>query len=72
MNSLFQTSSLNIVAWLMTKGYEVKEKIRIDNNTIFYFDRDQNLQKNIDEYNNNAELKNFIAKFRLVKGMAKN
>lgn len=72
MNGIFQTSSLNIVAWLMTKGYVVKDKKRIDNSTIFYFDRDDNLQKYINEYNNNKELKAFISKFREVKMMAKN
>jgi dolichyl-phosphate-mannose--protein O-mannosyl transferase len=72
MNGIFQTSSLNIVAWLMTKGYVVKDKKRIDNSTIFYFDRDENLQKFLNEYNNNKELKSFISKFREVKMMAKN
>lgn len=71
MNGIFQTSSLNIVAWLLTKGYVVKDKKRMDNNTIFYFDRDENLQKYINEYNANKDLKNFIAKFREVKIMAK-
>jgi len=71
MNNVFQTSSLNIVAWLLTKGYQVKEKMRLNNSTIFYFDRDENLQKTIDEYNNNKELKDFISKFREVKIMAK-
>jgi hypothetical protein len=71
MNNIFQTSSLNIVAWLMTKGYEVKDRKRINNSTIFYFDRDDKLQEVIDEYNSNTVLKDFIAKFREVKIMAK-
>jgi hypothetical protein len=71
MNNIFQTSSLNIVAWLMTKGYEVKDRKRINNSTIFYFDRDDKLQEVIDEYNSNKTLKDFIAKFREVKIMAK-
>ena len=71
MNSLFQTSSLNLVAWLLVKGFKVKEKIKIDNSTIFYFDRVHELQQAINEYNQNQELKDFIAKFKLVKEMAK-
>lgn len=71
MSTLFQTSSLNIVAWLLTRGYDIKDKIKIDNQTVFFFDRDENLQKVINEYNNNKELKDFIAKFRQVKIMAK-
>jgi hypothetical protein len=72
MNDIFQTASLNIVAWLMTKGYKVKDRKRINNTTIFYFDRDDKLQEVIDEYNSNKALKDFIAKFREVKIMAKN
>jgi hypothetical protein len=71
MDSVFQTSSLNIVAWLLTKGYEVKDRKRINNSTIFYFNRDEKLQEVINEYNSNKELKDFIAKFREVKIMAK-
>jgi hypothetical protein len=71
MNNIFQTSSLNIVAWLMTKGYQVVDRKRINNSTIFYFDRDDKLQEVIDEYNSNTVLKDFIAKFREVKIMAK-
>jgi hypothetical protein len=70
-NILFQTSSLNIVAWLLTKGFTVKEKIKIDNQTVFFFDRNNTLQQAINDYNNNQELKNFIAKFKIVKEMAK-
>lgn len=71
VNEIFQTSSLNIVAWLMTKGYEVSDRKKINNRTIFYFNRDEKLQSYIDQYNNNADLKDFIAKFRIVKDMAK-
>lgn len=70
-NNIFQTSSLNIVAWLMTKGYEVKDQKRINNSTIFYFERDKNLQSVLNEYNNNTSLKEFISNFRKVKMMIK-
>ena len=70
-NNIFQTSSLNIVAWLMTKGYEVSDKKRINNSTIFYFERDKNLQSILNEYNNNIALKEFISNFRKVKMMIK-
>jgi len=70
-NNIFQTSSLNIVAWLMTKGYEVVDQKKINNSTIFYFERDNNLQSAINEYNNNIPLKEFISNFRKVKMMIK-
>lgn len=71
-NNIFQTSSLNIVAWLMTKGYVVQDQKRINNNTIFYFERDSKLQSALNEYNNNVALKEFISNFRKVKMMIKN
>jgi len=71
MSNIFQTSSLNIVAWLLTKGYPVKDKKRLDDKTIFYFDRVDTLQSAIDAYNNNTDLKEFISNFRQVKIMAK-
>lgn len=71
MNNIFQTSSLNIVAWLMTKGYEVKDHKKINNSTIFYFERDKNLQSALNEYNNNTSLKEFISNFRKVKMMTR-
>jgi len=70
-NNIFQTSSLNIVAWLMTKGYEVVDQKKINNSTIFYFERDNNLQSALNEYNNNTSLKQFISNFRKVKMMIK-
>ena len=70
-NNIFQTSSLNIVAWLMTKGYKVKDQKKINNSTIFYFERDSNIQSAINEYNNNIPLKEFISNFRKVKMMIK-
>ena len=70
-NNIFQTSSLNIVAWLMTKGYTVIDQKKINNSTIFYFERDNKLQSALNEYNNNIPLKEFISNFRKVKMMIK-
>lgn len=70
-NNIFQTSSLNIVAWLMVKNRTVVDKKKINGKTVFYFDRDETLQNDIDEYNSNVDLKKFIGKFREVKDMAK-
>jgi hypothetical protein len=71
MDNLFQTSSLNLVAWLLVKGQKIKDYVKIDNQTIFYFDRTDNLQDIINQYNNNVELKKFITKFREVRAIAK-
>lgn len=71
MDKLFQTSSLNLVAWVLTKDIQIKEKVNIGDVTVFYFDRTDELQKAINEYNQNIELKKFITKFKQVREIIK-
>lgn len=72
INSLFQTSSLNLVAWLLLKGFKVIEIVKVSNQSIFYFERNDDLQRAIDAYNQNTELKAFIGQFKKVKDMLSN
>lgn len=67
----FQTASLNMVAWLITKGFNIKDTKKLDGQTIFYFDRNEEVQKAVNDYNSNYELKKFISNFRKVKEIAK-
>jgi len=71
MDKLFQTSSLNLVAWFLTKDIQIKEKVNIGDVTVFYFNRTDELQKAINEYNQNIELKKFITKFKQVREIIK-
>lgn len=69
--SYFQTASLNMVAWLITKEFAIKDTKKLDGQTIFYFDRTEDVQLAVNEYNNNYELKKFIANFKKVKELIK-
>lgn len=71
MNSYFKTESLNIVAWLLSKNINIKKTIDMDGSLIFLFDNTNELQKQIDKYNENDELRKFIASFKKVKTIVK-
>lgn len=78
-NKVFQTQSLNVTAWLISKGFNVIEtkkivsdsddSIDVSFNLSFCFDRSDELIKSVDEYNRNGELKRFIGAFKDVKRM---
>ena len=67
MNNYFYTQSLNIVAWLISKDFKIKETTKIDKGTLFCFERSESLNQAINDYNINIELKKFIGAFREVK-----
>jgi hypothetical protein len=69
--NIFQTSSLNIAAWLLTKEIEPKDYITVNGYTTFFYERSEELNKSLDEYDNNLELKKFIGKFKQVREMVK-
>lgn len=66
----FKTSSLNIVAWLLHKNIELKKYIRSGDITTFYFERSEELESALIEYNSNEIIKDFISKYRIVKNLA--
>jgi hypothetical protein len=70
---LFVTQSLNVAAWLISKGFVVMETVKIcdnnDSNLSFCFERTNDLINSVDEYNGNVELKKFIGAFKDVKRM---
>lgn len=67
MKDYFYTSSMNIAAWLLSKGFEVEQKTRLDNQTVLYFKRSPELQQALNDYNNNKELKSFITCYGKVR-----
>jgi hypothetical protein len=72
MENYYFTQSLNIAAYLISKGYEVK---KLENSstgiTTFFFERSDGTFEAVKEYNNNDELKKFISAFREIKQMVK-
>lgn len=69
--SIFQTSSLNIVAWLAANDIEFIDHVKIYDKSIFYFDRNEQLSALLDEYNTNEQLKKFISSYKRIRGIVK-
>lgn len=67
MESIFSTGSTNIVAFLMSKGINPVDTSLINGQTYFLYTRSKILTDALNEYDNNKELKAFIACFKKVK-----
>lgn len=69
---MFYCRSLNLVAFLMSKGVEPEGYNDRGKNLTFYFKKDDRLQDTISQYNENKELKEFITAFKQVKDIIRN
>ena len=69
MNNYFTVMSLNMVAWLVSKGFPIVETATINNQITFFFEKSQALSEAINAYNSNIELKRFLGAFKQVKEM---
>lgn len=67
MNKYFTTQSLNVVAWLMSKGFAIDSTVNINNSTTFNFIKTQELMQSVNEYSNNITLKKFLSAYREIK-----
>ena len=70
MKNYYYTGSLNMASWLYSKGFEIINITKLDK-AVLYFDRSEELEKSIEEYNKNLELKKFITAFKEVKQQIK-
>jgi len=70
-NGIFQTSSLNIVAWLSANDIEFMDHVVIYGKSTFYFERTEQLSKCLDEYNTNEQLKKFISSYKRIRSIVK-
>jgi hypothetical protein len=71
MNEMFYCKSLNLVAYIISKGIQPEGYNDRGKNLTFYFVKDDQLKIVIDSYNSNVELKNFISAFKQVKDLIK-
>lgn len=69
MTEMFYCRSLNLVSYLLSKGVNPEGYNDKGKNLTFYFKKNDQLQEAIDSYNNNTELKEFIAAFKEVKDL---
>lgn len=71
MNEMFYCRSLNLVAYLMSKGIEPEGFNDRSKSLTFYFKKNSILQERINDYNQDIELKEFITAFKRVKEIYK-
>jgi hypothetical protein len=64
---MFKTLSLNIVAYLSTKGVKHEKITKVEDNTSFEFTRTVELENLLRAYRNNQELQSFITALRETK-----
>lgn len=69
---LFYCKSLNLVAFIMSKGIKLDGYNTGRNKAVFYFEKSEQLDNVIKQYNDNEELKAFISSFKEVKDILKN
>ncbi len=69
INDYFVTQSLNVAAYLLFKGFQVKNFKKEDGFASFCFDKSEKVFEAVNEYNQSGELKRFINCFREIKKM---
>lgn len=67
MNNLYYTQSLNLAAYIMSKGIEPIGKTKLQKGMTIYFNKTKELHEIVDDYNSNLEIKKFIASFKDLK-----
>jgi hypothetical protein len=67
MKDLYYTQSLNLAAFIMSKGINPVGKTKSSGSVTIYFDKTDQLHDVVRDYNKQEELKKFIASFRDLK-----
>lgn len=68
---IFQTSSLNIVAWLAANDIDFEDYIKIKGDVTFFYERSDELDHCLTEYGTNERLKKFIGGYRKARDIIK-
>lgn len=63
----FSTKSLNVVAWMLQKGYDIKDMYHVDDCIIFHFEHSDEIIQELENYRKNIELREFLSHFRKLK-----
>lgn len=63
----FSTKSLNVVAWMLQKGYEIKSMYQEDNIVIIHFEHSDEIIQELENYRRNIELREFLSHYRQLK-----
>ncbi len=65
------TSNLNLVSFLCSKGFVYDEMSRFKDSAMFYFKKSIELDNTINEFFNNAELRNYLSFVRKIRNEVK-
>lgn len=68
---VFYTGSLNVVAYLMTKGVDYIDIKISTGRKLFEYEKNENLQKILNEYNQDHFIRNFVFNLRKAKEAVK-
>lgn len=72
MQDLYYTQSLNLAAFVMSKGHEPVGKSKSNGSVTIYFKKTDQLHDAVREYNKHEDLKKFIGAFRELKNYLNN
>lgn len=72
VKDIFYTQSTNLAAYLVMNGFEIIGKQKSINMTTIYFTKSDELHNCVRRYNEETELKKFIAAFKSVKTILNN
>lgn len=67
MKDLYYTQSLNLAAFVMSKGFKPVGKTKSNKSVTIYFNKTDQLHDAVREYNKQEELKKFISAFKELK-----
>jgi len=71
VDSIFTTGSTNLAAFLYMNDIKPVQVTKINNQTYFLYVKTEELNVQIDNYNSNVELKEFISAFKKVKDISR-
>jgi hypothetical protein len=64
---VFYTSSLNVIAYLKTKGVNCESVTKFNGKSLFLYIKNESLQQYLDEYKADKKLQSFLIELRNVK-----
>jgi hypothetical protein len=71
VGNLYQVYSLNVATYLKMNGFNIIRAEKIEDKTVFSFERTEQLYKAIDTYNSNEELKRFISTYKDIRNITR-
>jgi len=68
-SNIFYTSSIHLVSYLDSKGVRYVGINKFNDKNLFLFERNEELQNNMNAYHADKNLKSFLESFKKIKGV---